>query len=841
MASMSIEYSFRCSLKNGIHARPASHLEKLCNSFISDITWINQRNQIQGDAKSVLSLIGTNTLLNDDCTLIFNGIDEEKAQAALAAFIDDELEKCDADLEEDNIEQYESASLPRTLLKTEPNFIKGKSVVHGIGYGKLKRIDSFNIDSLIEEASVTGTIDYESIQFEKALSKTINTIKDKIVTCSTTEKDILNFQISFLQDADFIKKVENKITSGNGCIKGVYDVINAFRKTFRSAESNYLKERELDVIDVAYKLIGCVAPDLLSKTEFKLTEKSICLADNMTPGQFIDMDKTLLKGLILSQAGETSHTIILARSFGVPTVIGIDYTDVSFLEGKDIILDGNFGIVAHDISDDVARYYNQEVNFINSLTNKQKKNSALAGKTEDGKEFEIAANIASGEEAENVFTLGADGIGLFRTEMLYMDRATAPSEDELYHSFSLAIKAAKGKPVIIRTMDIGGDKPADFIKINKEHNPFLGYRGIRIYKEYNFLFQEQLRAILKVTLLGPVKIMVPMVSSFDEVLWFKSEIEKAKVSLKQEGITVTDNYQIGIMIEVPSIIFIIDQCCEELDFFSIGSNDLTQYLMAVDRDNHNVSKYYNGLNPAFLRALKHMVDTVHKHGKWVGLCGEMGGMQKMLPILIGLGLDEISMSGNVIARTKEEISNLDFNLCKALVEKVCSSKTIDEVEKLLETEDTQIRDDKIISIECISIDCDYQNKEEAIKGMVDKLYLADRCKNRFKLIDDLWAREAAYTTDIGFGFAIPHSKSEQMRSNTISICKLASPINWGNTEVSVIVMLALRKESADSNDNEHMKIFSKLAKKIMNQGFRDEIKNSKTVEELNTIFNENLA
>lgn len=838
---MSIEYNFTCTLKNGIHARPASHLEKLCNSFISEITWINQRNQIQGDAKSVLSLIGTNTLANDKCVLVVSGIDEEQALESISNFIEHDLDKCDSDLEENKSEVIEDSTLPRSLIKTEPSFVKGKAVIHGVGVGKLKPIDSFNIDTIVDGLASSGTVDYEAIRFERALKQTIGSIEDKLVTCSDTEKDILGFQVSFLKDADFIKKVEKEIISEIGCLKSINKVIKEYRNSFRNAESNYLKERELDVIDVAYKLISFVDPELLSKNELKLTEKSICIADNMTPGQFIDMDKTFLKGLVLSHAGETSHTIILARSFGIPTVIGVDFADVAFLENKEIILDGNFGIIIHDISENVRRYYNQEINVQSKLEKKQKQSSYKPGLTHDGKLFEIAANIASGVEAEAAFKLGADGIGLFRTEMLYMDRPAAPSEDELFKSFSEAVTAANGKPVIIRTMDIGGDKPAEFINIGKEHNPFLGYRGVRIYQEFNQLFQEQLRAILKVTTLGPVKIMVPMVCSYDEVVWIKLEIERAKESLFKEGWKISNNYQVGIMIEVPSIMFIIDQCCELLDFFSIGSNDLTQYLMAVDRDNSNVGKYYNCFNPAFIRALKHIVDTVHKHGKWVGLCGEMGGVQKALPLLVGLGLDEISMSGNVIARTKEEMSKLDSNLCQSLLGKVCNSKTTDEVETLLEAEEIQIRDDKIITIDCISIDAEYQNKEEAIKGMVDKIYLAGRCKNRYKLIDDLWAREDAYTTDIGFGFAIPHSKSEQMRSNTISICRLAKPIDWGNTEVSVIVMLTLKKELANSNDNEHMKIFSKLAKKIMNQGFRDQIYNAHCVEDLNTIFNENLA
>ncbi len=840
MATMSIEYSFRCALTNGIHARPASHLEKLCNRFNCEIVWINERNKNRGNAKSVLSLIGTNTLFEDDCRLVITGEDEQQAFKDVSYFIENELEACDSVLETTETEE-EASSLPRTLVKANPTYIQGKSVIHGIAKGIIKPLNAVNLDDFKDIDYIVSPVEAEQNKFVSAIDKTIKEIQDKLATCSKTETEILNFQLSFLSDEDFIQKIQTNIKTGDGSVSALMSVINSYREMFRNADSQYLKERELDVIDVASEILSILAPDVSVKNEFKLTEDSICVADNLTPGQFIDMDKKYLKGLVLTHAGATSHTIILARSFGIPTVLGIETSALSSLENKTVILDGDFGIVVYEMNDEVSRYYQQESTVLSLQAIKQNVHSKSAGCTNDGKSFEIAANIASGDEAEKAFAMGADGIGLFRTEMLYMDRPSAPTEEELYQAFCTAVKFADGKPVIIRTMDIGGDKPAEFIKIPKEHNPFLGYRGVRICEEYNQLFQDQLKAILRATPLGKIKIMVPMVSSYEEVLWIKSEVEKAKTTLRDLGLTYSDSYQLGIMIEVPSIMFMIDACCEHLDFLSIGSNDLTQYLIAVDRDNHNVSKYYNCFSPAFIKALKFIADSVHKNGKWIGLCGEMGGMQKALPILTGLGLDEISMSCNAIARTKEELSKLDFNLCSALVDKLCNAKTAEEVEYLLEHEQTQIRNDSIISEDCILYDADFKNKEEALKGIVDKLYLAGRCKNRFKFIDDLWLREEAYTTDIGFGFAIPHSKSEQMLSNTISICKLAEPINWGNSEVSVIVMLALRKESVDAGGNDHMKIFSKLAKKIMNKDFRNQIFDSNSTSQIHDIFNEHLA
>jgi len=838
---MSIEYSFQCHLPNGMHARPASHIENICRKFICDITWINHRNNNYGDTKSVLSLISTNTLLSDPCTILFSGQDENVAHQKISYFIEHELEKCDSSLKQQYSNTKNKTTIPRTLSNTHPHCIHGTAVVQGIGTGRIQKIDGLSINMDILNSIQYDSYDLESKKFTISLQKNINTIQDKMFICSKTEKDILNFQISFLTDSDFISSVKNKIQCGCSCEVSIYDVINRYRLQFRNAESSYLKERELDIIDVSYLLLNAITPDLFSAKKTLLKEPTICIADNLTPSQFIEIDKKYLTGLILSHAGNTSHTVILARSFGIPTLIGVDCADIAFLDNQSAILDGYFGLLIHDADDQVSRYYQNEIRTLQHLAVTQETMSTFPGKTLDGRMVEIAANIASAPEANLAFTSGADAIGLFRTEMLYMDRVNAPSEEELYTAFVQVMKQAHGRPVIIRTMDIGGDKPSQFIKLSSEKNPFLGYRGIRIYKEFNTLFRDQLRAILRVTALGPVKIMVPMVCSYDEIIWVKSEIASVKLLLAQEGITVTNNYQLGIMIEVPSIMFIIDQCCDELDFFSIGSNDLTQYLMAADRDNQNVSEYYNCFNPAFIRGLKQIVDTVHKHHKWIGLCGEMGSQSKAIPILVGLGLDEISMSRISIARTKKELSQLDFDLCQQLVNRLCSCRTIADIDKEINNSEIKDQYSDIITADCISIACDYQNKEEAIKGMVDRLYLADRCKDRFKLIDELWTRENAYTTDIGFGFSIPHSKSEQITSNTISICTLKKPISWGSSDVSIIIMLTLKDKKSDIHDNEHMKIFSKLAKKIMNHEFRDQIYSAKSVEEMRVIFNENLA
>jgi fructose-specific PTS system IIA-like component len=277
------------------------------------------------------------------------------------------------------------------------------------------------------------------------------------------------------------------------------------------------------------------------------------------------------------------------------------------------------------------------------------------------------------------------------------------------------------------------------------------------------------------------------------------------------------------------VAFIIDQCCEEVDFFSIGSNDLTQYLMAVDRDNAKVTKHYNSLNPAFLRTLDHVVNEVHRHGKWIGLCGELGAKGSVLPLLVGLGLDEISMSAPSIAATKERISNLDSRECRQLLHKAMQCRTPLEVEHLLAQFRMAQTEAPLISEDCIKLDLDLRSKEEVIKTLADNLFLTGRCRYPNKLADDLWAREDVFSTGLGFGFAIPHTKSEHIEQSAVSVCRLAKPIQWGDEEAQFVIMLTLNKHAAG---DQHMKIFSKLARKIMHADFRDALFNAKSSTEI---------
>jgi len=829
-------FSFSCELPNGVHARPASHVESLCNEFTADIQWQNERTGISANAKSVLSLIGTDTLLGDKCLITIEGTDEESALEKIRSFITNEFPHCDAPLETTEAKSGDFAPLPRNFSNLQLPVVRGNAVSSGFGFGTLTRVGAINFDTLTDLPAKRPLAD-EQPAMDKGLLQLEKSFELQLKTASHTEAEVVNAHFSIVKDAEFKQTLKSNLVDGRSCADAVIATAKHFGEQLQKSASAYMRERELDIRDVCFQLLQSLYGEEKFSNQLSLTEPTICIADDLTPSQFLELDKSLLKGLLLTHGGSTSHTVILARSFAIPTLVGVDEKHLSNFLDSEVLIDGNLGLVATEITEPLRRYYQQEQRVADTIHQRQSEFINQQGKTADGKTLEVAANIAHSVEAQAAFDNGAEAIGLFRTEMLYMDRTSAPDEDELYNIYCQALEAADGKSIIIRTIDIGGDKPVDYLNIPAENNPFLGYRAVRIYEEFIDMFKTQLRSILRASAHGALKIMIPMISSLEEILWVKDLLAEVRKELRAEHIAFDEKIPLGIMLEVPSVAFIIDQCCEEIDFFSIGSNDLTQYLMAVDRDNAKVTKHYNSLNPAFLRTLDHVVREVHRHGKWIGLCGELGAKGSVLPLLVGLGLDEISMSAPSIPATKERIAKLDSRECRQLLNKAMNCRTSLEVEHQLAQFRMQQSDAPLISEQCITLDNDLRSKEEVIKTLSDNLFLAGRCRYPQKLADDLWAREDVFSTGLGFGFAIPHTKSEHIEQSTISVSRLAKPIQWGDEEAQFVIMLTLNKHAAG---DQHMKIFSKLARRIMHEEFRNNLMSAASTQEIETMLKSEL-
>ena len=831
---MALVVEFTCELPNGVHVRPASHVETLCNTFISQIEWHNLRTDRKGNAKSALALIGTDTLAGDACRLVIHGEDEQSAHQQLEQWLREEFPHCDAPLAE--ALNTELDPLPESLTRLNPTLFRALPVCSGSAQGVLTLLTSLDLNALTDLPDAKN-VEEEQSALDNGLTLLVKNIELRAMDSESTASAILDAHRSLATDTSLRQHLLAGVSQGLSCAQAIIATAKHFCDAFSRSSSSYLQERVLDVRDVCYQLLQHIYGEQRFPAPGQLTQPTVCLADDLTPGQFLELDKTLLKGLLLKSGGTTSHTVILARSFNIPTLVGVDSEGLLQWRNQPVFVDGNAGAVVVNASDAVVRYYQQEARVQQAIHEQQRIWLDREARTSDGLRIEIAANIAHAVEAVAAFGNGAEGVGLFRTEMLYMDRTSAPGENELYNIFCQALESANERSIIVRTMDIGGDKPVEYLNIPAENNPFLGYRAVRIYEEYATLFTTQLRAILRASAHGNLKIMIPMISSMEEILWVKEKLAEAKQQLRTEHIPFDEKIPLGIMLEVPSVMFIIDQCCEEIDFFSIGSNDLTQYLLAVDRDNAKVTRHYNSLNPAFLRALDYAVQAVHRQGKWIGLCGELGAKGSVLPLLVGLGLDELSMGSPAIPATKARLAQLDSRACRQLLNQAMACRTSLEVEHLLAQFRMNQQDTPLVTPRCISLDNDWNSKEEVMKGMTDNLLLAGRCRYPRKLEADLWAREAVFSTGLGFSFAIPHSKSEHIEQSTISVARLKAPVMWGDEEAQFIIMLTLNKHAAG---DQHKRIFSRLARRIMHEDVRNALVNASSGEAIASLLQHEL-
>ena len=820
---------YKCELKDGIHARPAGHIERLCNTFKAYVCWKNTRTGLEGNGKSALSIVATDTLFDDGCEITIDGEDEFDASMLLAELLE-KLPSFEVIQKEDT--STSSGYLPRSLRETQLSFIQGIRISGGVTIAKPVVIQSLTFEEILSRNPVK-TLDhqYDTVIFLNGLEALKNEKQASLNEKKGVEHDIIQAHISIITDLTFQENVVEYINDNNNAWSAIIMAAMGFCEILNRSSSKYIRERALDVLDITTQLLTKIyGPHALPQNSLELQEPSIILADSLTPSKFLGINKNCLAGMVLSSTGKTSHTAILARSLGIPTLTDIDFSSINFNPEQPVIIDGEPGILINAPDKKVLRYYQDEMRVQQTMQNTMLASVFEPAITTDGHHVEIAANIASLEEAKTAFLNGAEGVGLFRTEMSFMDRDTPPDYLELAELYTAVVDLAGEKPVIFRTFDIGGDKPVDYLNIGEEENPFLGFRAVRTYPQYRDLFTLQLKAILTASASGVVRIMIPMIAKVDEIIWCREVLESVKDEMRSAGLPFRENIELGIMLEVPSVIFAIPEIAEFSDFFSVGSNDLTQYFFAADRGNTRVENVYDNYSPSFLRAMQFAVTEVHRAGKWIGICGELGANKDFLPVLIGMGFDELSMSNTSIPTVKHALRELNYSKCQKLVLNMVEVKTSAQVKDIIQSPDIkEITTKPTLSPEFILCDLDVRDRNEVIKNMTDNLWLHHRSDNRHKLCDDIWSREDSYPTAVGYGFAIPHTKSEYINHSTISVARLNKPVLWGDQEVETVFMLTISKSA---RDNEHMKYFSTLARKLMNEEFRNEIKRSVTPHEL---------
>jgi phosphoenolpyruvate-protein phosphotransferase len=662
----------------------------------------------------------------------------------------------------------------------------------------------------------------------------------QLSTTRSLEHDILQAQLSLITDPQFLATLLAFISDEHSAWSAVVRTALASCETLSSSSSRYINERTLDVFDITCQLLAQLyGAEAVSLRPLTLNRPSVVFANSLTPSQFLAMNKNWLAGIVLSGAGKTSHTAILARARGIPTLADIDVRQLALRAEQEIIVDGDLGGLIAAPDEKVLNYYRHEKALRRQMQQRMRESMDAPAVCADGHPIEVAANIASPDEAQAAFDNGAQSIGLFRTEMSFMERAAPPDYDELVALYAQVMAAAKGRAVIFRTFDVGGDKPVDYLHREAEENPFLGFRAVRTYPQLRTLFMTQLKAILAVSASGEARVMIPMVAHVEEIIWCREKLRQAKAELRAQGVAFNDDIALGVMLEVPSLLFSVPDVAEHADFFSIGSNDLTQYLFAADRGNAQVRDIYDNYSPAFLRALQFAVDEVHRAGKWIGLCGEIAASSTFLPLLTGLGFDELSMNSPSIPAIKQAVRELNYGQCRALVSEVLQAKRTADVKQLLLAPPVTASQQKpLFAPELMLWKLDAQDKNDALKKMVDNLWLHRRTDNRHKLCDDVWRREDPFPTVAGNGFAIPHARSGYASDSSISVATLAKPVFWGGQEVDTIFLLTFSERTSDT---EHMKYFSTLARMLMNDEFIKKTKKSPDSQALYSLLNRTLA
>ncbi|MFI8577258.1 phosphoenolpyruvate--protein phosphotransferase [Rossellomorea aquimaris] len=560
------------------------------------------------------------------------------------------------------------------------SLLKGIAASNGIAIAKAYRL--VEPDLSFEKKNVDN-VEQEVSRFQEAIATSkseLEAIRDKAREDLGEDKaQIFEAHLLVLSDPELLTPIEDKVKSENVNAEfALKETADMFVSMFESMDNEYMKERASDIRDVTKRVLSHLLGVQIANPSM-VTEEVIVIAEDLTPSDTAQLNREFVKGFTTDIGGRTSHSAIMARSMEIPAVVGTKSITSSVENGDMIIVDGLNGQVHINPTPEVIEEYKKEHARYEEQKAEWAKLVNEPTVSKDGEHVELAANIGTPKDLEGVKNHGGEGIGLYRTEFLYMGRDELPSEDEQYEAYKAVLEGMEGKPVVVRTLDIGGDKELPYLNLPKEMNPFLGYRAIRLCLDEQDIFRTQLRALLKASPFGNLKIMFPMISNLQEFREAKAILEEEKEALLKNGTNVADHIEVGIMVEIPSTAVMADVFAKEVDFFSIGTNDLIQYTMAADRMNERVSYLYQPYNPAILRLVKMVIDAAHKEGKWAGMCGEMAGDEIAVPILLGLGLDEFSMSATSILRARSQIRQLNRAEMKELAEQALQLDTNDAV------------------------------------------------------------------------------------------------------------------------------------------------------------------
>ena len=564
--------------------------------------------------------------------------------------------------------------------------ISGILASPGIAFGKALLLQEEEI-VLNKTPIAADQIDNEIQRFfdaRKKSSEQLEVIKEKArVTFGEEKEAIFEGHIMLLEDEELEEEIIALIKDKHSADYAIYSIIEEQAQTLESLDDEYLKERASDIRDIGSRFVkNALGINVINLSA--INEQVILVANDLTPSETAQINLEFVLGFITDIGGRTSHTSIMARSLEIPAIVGTNNITSLVKNGDMLVLDAINNQVVINPTDDELNKFKAIRDADKAEQEELAKLKDLPAITLDGKQVEVCGNIGTVKDCAGVSRNGGEGVGLYRTEFLFMDRDSLPTEEEQYQAYKEVAEAMHGEPVIIRTMDIGGDKDLPYLDLPKEMNPFLGWRAIRISLDRPEILRAQFRAILRASAHGKVRIMFPMIISVEEVRTLKAAIETFKVELTAEGLAFDANIEIGVMVETPAAAAIAHHLAKEVSFFSIGTNDLTQYTLAVDRGNELISHLYNPLSPAVLTVIKQVIDASHAEGKWTGMCGELAGDERATLLLLGMGLDEFSMSAISIPRVKKVIRNANFADVKAMAEYALTLPTAAEIEEHVE-------------------------------------------------------------------------------------------------------------------------------------------------------------
>ena len=660
----------------GYHARPAAALAALAKKFDSKIMLLKE--EASANAKSLVGIMSLNVAYQDDVRLSASGHDAQKAIDEIIPQIESGLGEADAKpfvspAANKSTKDHEKAPAPKS---DDPSLLLGVGASPGVAIGVAVRIEeeTFDFDEEAEDAH------REKMRLEQALKESKNQLEALKASLyketNTSQAEILSAHLELLDDPDLIEMARSMITEGKSAEYGWQHASMVYAKQLEGLENRLLAERANDLRDIGKRVLRVLAGK--ASASLDLPENAILIAEEITPSFAATIDRKKVRGFCSTTGGATSHTAIIARSLDLPAIVGIETEVLDIPDGTPLILDGDKGSLRVNPSDDLIGKMKEEQKILLEERAKNLESALDPAITKEGKRVEVVANIGSVNDALRSVELGGEGVGLLRSEFLFLDRMTAPSEEEQYEVYRDILLALDGRPLLVRTLDVGGDKPLAYLPIPPEDNPFLGQRGIRIGLERPEIFRVQVRAILRAGSHGKIRIMFPMISTIDE-------IREAKIMLEQERKKLgADPIETGIMVEVPSTAVLADQFAKEVDFFSIGTNDLTQYTLAIDRGHPKLAAKIDALDPAVLRLIRQTVDGAHREGKWVGICGGIASDPRAVPILLGLGIDELSVSVPAIPAIKAEIRKHSMEECRSVAQKALACATVAEVRLILE-------------------------------------------------------------------------------------------------------------------------------------------------------------